>query len=233
MLSWLPELLIAAATVSILLQIPILGPLAAGLLIFVAPGWQTLRWLGILPRRTTSSLLLAVGLSLAVSPVILYWTGLLAGFRSPSIAFALAGVSIAMGFLARMRPAATQFPSDSLFQDRRYSRIFAGLLVLLGLMILIPLVQVRTQAGLIPPGMSDWAKHETISWLIETTGLPPRHLLYPPWQQQNFVYYYFFHILVAALRLMSGGSLSILAAFTVTTLCRLSRLCRTGNASGT
>ena len=218
MLTWLPELLIAAATASILLRLPILGPLAGGLLIFLAPGWQTLRWLGILPRRNSSSLLLAVGLSLAVSPVILYWTGLLAGFRSLSIAFALAGVSIAMGVLARLRPPATEFHSGALFEDRRYSRIFAGLLVLLGLMILIPLVQVRTQAGLIPPGMSDWAKHQTISWLIETTGLPPRHLLYPPWQQQNFVYYYFFHILVAALRLMSGGSLSILAAFTVTTL---------------
>ena len=116
MLNWLPELLIAAATVSILLRIPILGPLAGGVLIFLAPGWQTLRWLGISPRRTTSSLLLAVGLSLAVSPVILYWTGLLAGFRSPSIAFALAGVSIAMGFMARLRPPATKFPWVSSFK---------------------------------------------------------------------------------------------------------------------
>ncbi len=218
MLSWLRELLLITATAIVAVRFPYLNALAGFLLIFLAPGWQTLRWLGISPRRSTSSLLLAVGLSLAVSPVILYWTGLLAGFRSPLIAFALAGVSIAMGVLARLRPAATGPPLGALFQDWRHRRIFAGLLVLLGLIILIPLVQVRTQAGLIPPGMSDWAKHQTISWLIETTGLPPRHLFYPPWQQQNFVYYYFFHILVAALRLMSGGSLSILAAFTVTTL---------------
>jgi hypothetical protein len=218
MLNWLPELLIAAAAAAVVLKLPIASAPAAWLLIFWAPGSQALRWLGIAPRRSGSWALLAVGLSLAVSPVILYWAGLVWGFRSLPLALSLAGVSIGLGIAARLWLAARQADAGQLFETRRYRRIFTAVLAVLAMMLLIPLVQVRTQAGLYLPGVSDWAKHYAISWLIETTGLAPQHLLYPPWREQPFVYYYFFHLLVAAQRLMSGGSLSTLAAYTATTL---------------
>jgi len=100
---------------------------------------------GIRPQRI---LLAAAGrcLSLVVSPVILYWTGLLAGFHSLSIALALGG-SASLGSRSSHVAGGDPTLTGALFQDPALPRIFAGILVLFGLMILIPLVQVRTHGG--------------------------------------------------------------------------------------
>lgn len=218
LLAWWVEAAIIAAALIILAGLPVARIVAAGFLVLLAIGWQLARWLGLRFSDPASRLLIALGLSLTLAPVVVYWTGLALGFHLLPATLALAGVGLLLGVLARIRPPASPATLAPLFTARRHWLLFAGLLAVLAAIVAIPYVQVTQRGTLIEPTMSDWYKHYTVTWLIEQTGLPPKNLLYPPWRDRPFVYYYFFHITVATLRLLSGGALSVLATFAIATV---------------
>lgn len=217
---WSVEIATVAATLVVWGGVPGFQVLGAVWLLLLAPGWQAARGLGLraLPvaRGERAALILAVGLSLALSPVIVYWSSLLFGFRLLPMTASLAGVTLALGVAARWRPVAPILSLGYLFERSRYRRLALVLLALLAVLITLTYLQVRSGGALFPPFISDYAKQHTVIDLIERSGVPPRALLYPPWQDRPFVYPYFFHLLAASLRLLAGYSLNILAAFTLT-----------------
>lgn len=212
------EIAVFTALLAVAAGVPGLQTLGAVWLLLLAPGWQAARWLGLAGRRPLRgqgvAWVLAVALSLAISPVVIYWASLLAGFSRLVIALALAAVALLPSLLTPSPPL-TPSPGP-LFADPRKRRWALALLALLAALITLNYLQVRVDGALYPPFISDYAKQHTVVDLIERSGVPPRLLLYPPWQEQPFVYPYFFHLLVASLRLLAGFSLSIVAAFTLT-----------------
>lgn len=217
---WSVEIAIVAAALVVWGGVPGLRVLGAVGLLLLAPGWQAARWLGLralpLTRPVGTILVLAVALSLTLSSVIAYWSSLLFGFQLLPLAASLAGVALALGSAARWRPATFTFGVGRLFDQPRYRRLALALLALLAVLLMLTYFQVHSGGAVYPPFISDYAKQHTVIALLERSGVPPRALLYPPWQDRPFVYPYFFHLLVASLRLLAGYSLNILAAFTLT-----------------
>lgn len=216
---WWVEIAALAALLAIALGLPGLNLAGAGFLLFLAPGWQVARLLGLRHKRGYALAWIALGLSLALAPVVVYWTGIVLGFHPLSTAAAMAGVVLLAGALARLRPASQPAPVDGLPWQERRSRWLAGLLLAaLAVMVAVPYIQVTLRGALYPTEINDWAKHYTVVWLLEQSGIPPRNLLYPPQREEPFVYYYFFHIVVATLRLWSGQALGMVSAFVIVTL---------------
>lgn len=195
--------------------------LGATLLLLLLPGAAAARWLGLRADRSIGSVFLPIGLSLALSPVIVFWTALAAGFERLPVSLGLGGATLLVAGLARLRPSDEPFVAGPLLSGRR-RWLFAGVLGGMAALVALPFLQVTTASGaFLASPITDWPKHFAVAWLIERTGVPPRNLLYPPQADQSFVYYYFFHLLVAGLRLLSGNALSILGAFVTVTVIAL------------
>lgn len=210
---WWPELLIMGTAALTLFDRPVVNVLAFSFLLLIAPGLEAATLLGFRRNRQPSFLFIVLGLSIALSPVIIYLSSLLFGFSSNTVLLGVAGVSLIMGVGGQLRWTSSDISLEPLFSRRWYRLVYAVALSMIVLLSAAPYLQIRFQDLIIAPTVNDWPKHFSVSWLIQETGIPPKNLFYWPYREQNFTYYYFFHILVAALSTGGKGALSVLNAY--------------------
>jgi len=199
-----------------------LALLAAAVALFVVPGWAMLAWLLPAGRlRWVEILGLAVGLSLAVYPVIVLWTHLVGLNMGPLYAWlpGLVGLA-ALGWLYALRSRRTPPGPDARtgwgryrhWEPRQGSQKITqwahsealwpdiALLAVLGLVIGTRLVVV---GGLETPMWGDGYQHTVITQLLVDHGG-----LFRSWAPYadltSFTYHFGFHSDVAALHWLTG-----------------------------
>lgn len=171
-----------------------LGWLGMGLLLFVLPGWAVAGWLwrGWAAHTWLEKLGLAVGLSLALYPLLFLWTGL-AGLRlGPLYAWlplALGAAGAALLVIRRKAP-----PSNQPTTHPPHLLPDLALLFTLALAFAVRFWAVR---GLAAPMWGDSVQHTVIAQLlVDHGGLFDSWLPYA--NLTTFTYHFGFHTLAAA-----------------------------------
>jgi len=174
-------------------------PLAA--LLFV-PGCLLLTWLrpGVLDADILSGLALALGLSLAVTPLGMLWLTAL-GLRLSQVAAlvisAVASLAAVIWLLARRRKAGEPGLARS---GPAFSGHGAVGVALLALVLLVRLLQIH---ALVVPLWADSIHHTLITRLIMQTGQIPGSYR-PFFPSDSFFYHFGFHVQTAWLAWLSG-----------------------------
>jgi hypothetical protein len=180
------------------------GAGVAAALLFVLPGWALLAWLWPgRPLAWAETLGLAVGLSLALYPLLLLWTDLVGLHLGQWYAWLPAGISTAalLWRYRAWRPAGARGEfRDWLGSERLWPD--ATLLIILGLVFAARLIVVRT---LKVPMWGDSYQHTMIAQLIAENGG-----LFDSWEPyvplQSFTYHFGFHSAVGAFHWLTGTS---------------------------
>ncbi len=179
-----------------------LGLLAVAGLLFVVPGWALLAWL--LPGRPLSwagLLGLAVGVSLALYPLLLLWTHLLGLNLGSLYAWLPAGLGLA-ALMWRYRRWRPRQGWDALRGWTRSEALWPDLtlLLVLGLVLGVRLLAVRTLEA---PMWADSYHHTMIGQL-----LVDNHGLFDSWQPyaniDSFTYHFGLHSAIAAIHWLTG-----------------------------
>jgi hypothetical protein len=177
--------------------------LALAVLLFVVPGWALLAWLwpnaGQMARG--EQLGLAVGLSLAVYPILFLWTSLVGlhlgwWYAALPVGLGLAALAVRAGRRwrrARPRLGPVDWRSPHLAPD----------LALVAVLALVFFIRFWAARGLAAPMWGDSYQHSVIAQLIIDHGG-----LFTDWAPyadlQTFTYHFGFHTLVAVFHWLSG-----------------------------
>jgi hypothetical protein len=176
--------------------------LAAAGLLFVVPGWALLSWLGPARRWTWAELLgLAVGVSLALCPVLMLWTHLVGANLGRWYAWLPVGAGLAL-LLWRYRRARLHDGWQVLKGWARSEAIWPDLALLCGLG-LIAAVRLLVVRSLETPMWGDGYQHSMIAQLLVDHGG-----LFESWQPyaalDRFTYHFGFHTAVAEMHWLTG-----------------------------
>jgi hypothetical protein len=200
-----------------------IGLLAAGGLLFVVPGWALLSWLSPARRWAWAELLgLAVGVSLALYPVLMLWTHSVGANLGPLYVWVPVGAGLAM-LVWRYR---TWRPWHGWQVLRGWARSEAlwpdlTLLFVLGLVFGVRLLVVR---GLEAPMWGDGYQHTMIAQLLVDHGG-----LFESWRPyaalDQFTYHFGFHSAVAVLHWLTGFQVVEATVWTGQILNALAALC--------
>ncbi len=180
------------------------GLLVVAVLLFVVPGWALLAWFWrgphlIWPVRAG----LAVGISLAIYPVLVLWTGLVGLHLGPVYVWGpvVGGVVALIWRYRSWRPRTVWARVDSWRRSEAF-RPDCLLLVVLALVFGVRLVGVRTLDGAM---WGDGFQHTMIAQLVVDNGG-----LFSSWAPysvlQDFTYHFGFHTCVAAFHWVTGLS---------------------------
>lgn len=175
--------------------------LAAGL-IFVVPGWALLNWL---PRGQALGwpvkLGLAVGISLALYPLLFLWTDLVGLHLGPLYAWLPAGLGLA-ALAYQNRAWRPRQGWERLQQWARSETAWPDLALLL-VLVLVVMVRLLAVRSLDAPLWGDSYQHTMIvQLLIDNGGLFDSWAPYVPLDQ--FTYHFGFHSTAAALHWITG-----------------------------
>ena len=179
-----------------------LGLLGVAGLLYVVPGWALLAWLWPRDRLSWAERLgIAVGLSLALYPLLLLWTDLVRLHLGPLYAWlpAAGGLAALVWHYRAWRPRKGW---ESLWRWARSEALWPdlALLAVLGLVFTVRLLVVRT---LDVPMWGDSYQHTMIAQLLVDHGG-----LFDSWEPyvplQSFTYHFGFHAAMAAFHWLSG-----------------------------
>jgi hypothetical protein len=180
-----------------------LGWLALAVLLFVVPGWALLVWLW--PKLSQlawgEQLGLAIGLSLALYPILFLWTslvGLRLGWLYAALPVGLGLLALAVWLARRWRGARPTLRLPDL-----RSPDFAPDLAFVGVTALIFFTRFWVARGLLAPLWGDSYQHTVITQLLIDHGG-----LFNSWAPyadlQSFTYHFGFHTLAAVFHWLSG-----------------------------
>jgi hypothetical protein len=179
-----------------------LGLLAVACLLYVVPGWALLAWLWPDGRFPWAARLgIATGLSLALYPLLLLWTGLVGLHLGPFYVW----LPVAGGFVALAWHYRTWRPWQgwqALWQWAHSEALWPDL-ALVGVLALVFGVRLLTVRTLDAPMWGDSYQHTMIAQLlVDNGGLFDSWAPYAP--LQTFTYHFGFHAAVAAFHWLTG-----------------------------
>lgn len=206
-----PFLLLGVCTLGCLVPTAWVALPAGAILLFWLPGRSLARLLR--PLNSISGRgWLAVALSLAVMPAGLH---LLWHFSNARLAVLAAVVLIDLVLMLAAACTGPDMPVTSLFASRRHRRLFIALIVwTAGWVFLFYWVPVA--GGRVAPNPSgDFIKHHAILWSLDHYRLPLHNIFFAAEADAGYYYYELFYLLPAALRRLSGDTISLATAFGV------------------
>lgn len=188
----------------VILGVPGISLIAASLLVLYMPGAQITKWLGLFRSwDDLQTLFLSLAVGMVVTPPILYWAGLVAGFQKWTILMVLSGFVLVMSLVNDYQGAATPAPFPPLVESKKRGILLVAGVAISAFLVWLPHLDLVTDSGVYPVSMSDWRKQYAVVWSLEHTGVPPRNVLVAGMGSSlPLVYYYFFHLLAAAVDML-------------------------------
>ena len=161
---------------------------------YVLPGWvigHAVNLMSFRDRHFIGRILLAIPLSLSISPALCY---LLARLLHRDAVWLYYGV---VWFGAMLHIAVRMHRWDHIpWEEFRGKHVTAGLVLVVSCVVagIIPLVDLQWGAMLFPSWIIDQAKHLNVAGALFRTGIPPANPSYAPEGQTfSLFYYYFWH----------------------------------------